>query len=78
MHRCDETNLNKVAFYVAENQIMFPGCKNGLCDWEYIKQTFGSLAQNCSSDFCQIKSENYPIEVTNLTFESTVQHTNNQ
>lgn len=39
-------------FYLQEKPLLYEGCQVGLCDWEYLKNKFGSIANECSIDAC--------------------------
>ncbi|XP_046751134.1 multiple inositol polyphosphate phosphatase 1-like [Diprion similis] len=52
-YKCDDpVTSNKVKFYLAEKPVDYPGCKNGLCDWNYLKNKFQEFVSNCNDDFC--------------------------
>ena len=50
--RCNSNAPNKVMFYLQEKLVLLDGCDAGLCDWEYLKNKFGSIASECNIDFC--------------------------
>jgi len=52
MYRCDAGELYRVQFYLGEHVLSLDGCEQGLCDWNYIKDKFGSISDTCNLDFC--------------------------
>lgn len=50
--RCNAEEQYKVQFYLGENLLNFEGCRQGVCEWSYIKQKFGSISTACNLDFC--------------------------
>lgn len=53
VHRCDDDSQpNKVMFYLAEKLVYLDGCDVGLCDWEYFRQKFSSVISRCNLNVC--------------------------
>ncbi|XP_046601195.1 multiple inositol polyphosphate phosphatase 1-like isoform X1 [Neodiprion lecontei] len=53
-YKCnDSASPNKVKFYQTEKPVDYPGCADGLCDWEYLKSKFRKQLSRCDDvDFC--------------------------
>ncbi|XP_046751136.1 multiple inositol polyphosphate phosphatase 1-like [Diprion similis] len=53
-YKCNDTaSPNKVKFYQTEKPVDYPGCVEGLCDWEYLKNKFRKQVLECDNvDFC--------------------------
>lgn len=56
--RCeDPESPNKVMFYLQEKPLMIEGCQVGLCDWEYLKNRFRRVLDECDPQRCYTRSE---------------------
>ncbi|XP_043251375.1 multiple inositol polyphosphate phosphatase 1-like [Colletes gigas] len=52
-YKCDgNSQPNKVMFYLAEKLVLLDGCDVGLCDWEYFKQKFSPVINQCNLNVC--------------------------
>lgn len=52
-YKCDDDSQpNKVMFYLAEKLVYLDGCDVGLCDWEYFRQKFSSVISRCNLNVC--------------------------
>ncbi|XP_046750480.1 multiple inositol polyphosphate phosphatase 1-like [Diprion similis] len=53
-YKCNDTaSPNKVKFYQTEKPVDYPGCVEGLCDWEYLKSKFEKAVARCDDvEFC--------------------------
>ncbi|PSN48762.1 hypothetical protein C0J52_05187 [Blattella germanica] len=68
--RCEDDSY-KVQFYLGEHLLNFEGCNEGLCDWSYIKDKFGSISQDCfGGDLCCKDLEN--LRKWNLDTDRTI------
>ncbi|XP_072931747.1 multiple inositol polyphosphate phosphatase 1-like [Epargyreus clarus] len=43
---------HQVLFLENERPLYLEGCRVGLCDWSYVKQRMGVVADNCNMEFC--------------------------
>ncbi|PNF38918.1 hypothetical protein B7P43_G07444 [Cryptotermes secundus] len=50
--KCDAGEPYRVQLYFNEHLLDINGCDQGLCDWSYFKQQFGSISSSCNLDFC--------------------------
>ncbi|CAH2036960.1 unnamed protein product, partial [Iphiclides podalirius] len=59
----------QVLFLENEKPMNLDGCRVGLCDWNYVKNKFGPIADTCSLDFCNSASnaKSYTAVVLTLT-----------
>ncbi|KAK0168772.1 hypothetical protein PV327_002542 [Microctonus hyperodae] len=48
----DPESPNKVMFYLQEKPLMIEGCQVGLCDWEYLKNRFRRVLDECDPQRC--------------------------
>ncbi|XP_015514736.1 multiple inositol polyphosphate phosphatase 1-like isoform X4 [Neodiprion lecontei] len=66
-YKCnDSASPNKVKFYQTEKPVDYPGCVDGLCDWEYLKSKFRKQLLECDNvDFCY-KTSTEPSPVNSL------------
>ncbi|KAK0078446.1 hypothetical protein PV325_002478 [Microctonus aethiopoides] len=53
----DPESPNKVMFYLQEKPLMIEGCQVGLCDWEYLKNRFRRVLDECDPQRCYTRSE---------------------
>ncbi|XP_015111828.1 multiple inositol polyphosphate phosphatase 1 [Diachasma alloeum] len=50
-YRCsDPGSPHKVTFHLNEKLIMYEGCEQGICDWNYIKEKLEETASNCAEN----------------------------
>ncbi|XP_011308505.1 multiple inositol polyphosphate phosphatase 1 isoform X1 [Fopius arisanus] len=50
-HRCEHSEVsNKVTFYLNDELVMYEGCEEGICDWDYLKKKLGGRAVQCSEN----------------------------
>ncbi|PSN38479.1 Multiple inositol polyphosphate phosphatase 1 [Blattella germanica] len=50
--KCDADEQYKVQFYLGEHLLNLDGCNQGVCDWSYIKDKYGSISEDCNLDWC--------------------------
>ncbi|XP_058795150.1 multiple inositol polyphosphate phosphatase 1-like isoform X2 [Phymastichus coffea] len=52
-YRCSESEKPyKVTIHTAEKLVQMAGCRNGLCDWDFLERKYTSPVEKCSMDFC--------------------------
>lgn len=52
IYRCDEGDENRIMFLLNEKRAYYPGCHEGVCSWEFLKDKLLTAVQNCNLDFC--------------------------
>lgn len=57
LYKCQQGEPNQVMFFQNENPMELQGCSVGLCNWSYLKNTFGNIGKTCNLEFCNDASK---------------------
>ncbi|XP_063995673.1 uncharacterized protein LOC135173028 [Diachasmimorpha longicaudata] len=70
-HRCNHSDIpNKVTLYLNEKLIVYDGCPQGICNWEYLKKKWQGLTARCTEN-C-LKQKDAILSKEPLWMEPTV------